>query len=95
MSTLLDIESLTVDLVVGGGSRTVVHDVDLSIGAGESLGLIGESGSGKSMSVRAIARLLPRGARTGGRITFDGRDVLGFDAKAMRAYRTEGIAMIF
>ena len=57
---LLTIDSLQVQLPVGGRLRTVLHDVSFSIAAGEALGLVGESGSGKSMTARAVARLTHR-----------------------------------
>ena len=63
MSALLEIRGLTARLPVEGELRTVLHDVSLTIAAGEALGLVGESGAGKSMTARAIGRLLPRGAR--------------------------------
>ncbi|MEA2454354.1 MAG: peptide/nickel transport system ATP-binding protein, partial [Thermoleophilaceae bacterium] len=62
MSTLLEIEGLSVTLPAGGEQRQVIHDVSLAIGEGEAHGLVGESGSGKSMTARSIMRLLPPGA---------------------------------
>ena len=93
-AALLEVQNLTVDLPVEGELRTVLHGVSLEIRAGEALGLVGESGSGKSMTARAIDRLLPPGARTTGAIRFDGQDVLGLSASALRRYRDD-VAMVF
>jgi oligopeptide/dipeptide ABC transporter ATP-binding protein len=94
MSALLEIRSLTARLPVAGELRTVLHDVSLTIAAGEALGLVGESGAGKSMMARAIGRLLPRGAKTDGSVLFDARDVLGLGGGDLRRYREE-VAMVF
>lgn len=95
MGALLDIEMLHVQLTVEGRPQTVLHEVSLSIGEGEALGLVGESGSGKSMTARTVARLLPAGGVAQGRVTFDGHNVLTLRDKTLRAYRTQGVAMIF
>ena len=94
MSALLEIRGLTAQLPVEGELQTVLHDVSLRIAAGEALGLVGESGAGKSMTARAIGRLLPRGAKTNGSVLFDGRDVLGLGGSDLRGYREE-VAMVF
>jgi oligopeptide/dipeptide ABC transporter ATP-binding protein len=94
MSALLEIRGLTVRLPVEGQLRTVLHDVALKIAAGEALGLVGESGAGKSMTALAIGRLLPRRAQTHGSVLFDGRDVLGLGGGDLRRYREE-VAMVF
>jgi peptide/nickel transport system ATP-binding protein len=70
--------------------------VDLSLAAGEVLGLLGESGSGKSVTLRALLRLLPPSRTTlGGRIDVAGHDVLSLDERALRAYRGSVVSMIF
>jgi oligopeptide/dipeptide ABC transporter ATP-binding protein len=94
MSAMLQVEDLSVKLQVEGETREVLTSVSLEIGAGEAMGLVGESGSGKSMTARAIARLLPEGALVGGRISFDGRDVLALTGSELRAHRAE-VAVIF
>src|SRR5207253_3251579 len=94
VTALLEIEGLTVRLPVEGESRTVLHDVSLSVGAGEAVGLVGESGSGKSMTARAAARLLPPGAQVSGAVRFDDRDVLALRGGALRTLRGE-VAMVF
>ncbi len=91
---LLRVAGLNVRLPVGGEMRQVLSGVDLTIEAGEAVGLVGESGSGKSMTARAIDRLLPAGATVEGVVEFDGRDVLGLTGNELRSIRTD-VAMIF
>jgi ABC-type oligopeptide transport system ATPase subunit len=67
----------------GGRELTAVRDVSLQVAPGEVIALIGESGSGKSTIGRLILRLT---GVTGGRITFDGTDIAGFNGKGLRAY---------
>ncbi|MCX5493719.1 ABC transporter ATP-binding protein [Kaistia dalseonensis] len=78
-----------------GGVR-ILDGVDLQLGAGEVLGLVGESGCGKSMTCYAIADLLPAGlVRAGGSVRFDGVDMGSLDEPARRRLRGGRIAMIF
>lgn len=95
VNALLDIDGLGIELLMDGEPRPVLRDVSLTVAEGEAVAVVGESGSGKSMTLRAISRLLPAGARAGGRIAFRGEDVLEMQADALRAYRTDGIGMIF
>ena len=95
MSALLEIRDLHVDLLIDGVPRPVIHETTVGVDAGEALGLVGESGAGKSMTVRAIMRLLPLGASTRGEILFDGADVLAFDREALRRFLASDVAMIF
>jgi peptide/nickel transport system ATP-binding protein len=95
VSGLLELTGLRVSVPDDGSHRVVVDRMDLTIGAGESLGLVGESGSGKTMTARAVLRLLPPGARVEGSIRFDGRDVLRMSPSELRAYRSGGAAMVF
>jgi peptide/nickel transport system ATP-binding protein len=96
MSALLELEGLRVSLPDGrGGRRELVGPVDLSIAAGESVGLVGESGSGKTMTARAVLRLLPPGARVEGSVRFEGREVLAMSPSELRAYRAGRVAMVF
>ena len=84
------------DLLVRIGDVTPVDGVSLDIGAGETVALLGESGCGKSMSALALMRLLPEGGRiVGGKISFDGQDVLALPESQMRNLRGRGMAMIF
>jgi oligopeptide/dipeptide ABC transporter ATP-binding protein len=75
----------------------VVDDLSFAVGAGRIVGLVGESGCGKSVTARAIMRLLPTPpARIdGGRIVLDGLDLLSLDERAMRKVRGERIGMVF
>jgi oligopeptide/dipeptide ABC transporter ATP-binding protein len=78
-----------------GGSREVVRAVSLAIEPGEAVGLIGESGSGKSMTARAILGLLPLGAKVKGSIRYGGRSLLDLRPADMQRLRGSTIAMIF
>ncbi len=95
MTRLLDIEELHVELPLGHAMGPVIHDTTLSIGEGEAVGLVGESGAGKSMTIRAIMRLLPAGATATGRVLFNGTDVLGLDRRSLRSFLASDVAMIF
>ncbi len=88
------------DLVVrfGNGPVTIhaVNGVSLELEAGATLGLVGESGCGKSVTSLAIMRLLPPGGRIeGGEILFEGQDLLSLPEPAMRALRGRDVAMVF
>jgi peptide/nickel transport system ATP-binding protein len=72
-----------------------LNGVDLTLERGEVLGILGESGSGKSVMLRALMRLLPRNAVIEGAIGVEGRDVLGLDPSGLRALRGPVIAMVF
>jgi ABC-type dipeptide/oligopeptide/nickel transport system ATPase component len=90
---LLDVQQLSVTF---GGATPAVDDVTFSIARGETLGLVGESGSGKSVTAFSILRLLqPPGRITGGRVMFEGRDLLALPEDEMRAVRGAGISLIF
>ncbi len=89
--SLLEIEKLTVDI----GGTPILKGIDLSIAAGEAVGLVGESGSGKSMTALTVMRLLPHQARTSGRVTFDGIDILAASEDRMCALRGDDIGMVF
>jgi ABC-type dipeptide/oligopeptide/nickel transport system ATPase component len=79
-----------------GSVLKAVDDLTLTIEAGETLGLVGESGSGKSVTALAVLRLLqPPGKVTGGRILFEGRDLLNLPETEMRSIRGGRISLIF
>jgi peptide/nickel transport system ATP-binding protein len=85
-SPLLEIRGLKIEIAARGTRTRVVDDLDLTIGAGETVGLVGESGSGKSITASAIMRVLPRAASIGGgTIRFRGRDLLGLSEREMRS----------
>ena len=81
--SLLDIRGLTLST----GGQTLVSDVSFSISPGERLGLIGESGCGKSLSALAAIGLLPPGFRVEGSIRLDGHEVVGASESAIIALR--------
>jgi peptide/nickel transport system ATP-binding protein len=81
-------------LSVSYGRHDVVSGVGFELGRGQSLALIGESGSGKSTIARSVLRLLPFGARATGRIEFDGREVLGLPERRFRPLRGRAIGFV-
>ena len=93
---LLDVQHLTVTFGGSASATRAVDDVSFQIMPGETLGLVGESGSGKSVTAFSILRLLqPPGRITGGRVMFDGRDLLALPEREMREVRGARIALIF
>lgn len=83
------------DLNVQIANKTVLDDVTLDIGANERVGLIGASGSGKSMLVKAITGLLPRAARVGGDIIMGGTRLQAGDDAAFAALRGRYVGLVF
>lgn len=87
------------DLTVTFAGRKPVHAVNgvsFTVGTGEVLGLLGESGCGKSVTLRSLLRLHPpRRTTYGGQIQVDGHDVLGMDEEQLRRYRGSVTSMIF
>ena len=95
MRGLLEISSLSVRFDTEEGPVEAVDGLDLSVAAGEILGLVGESGSGKSVTALAVLRLIrPPGRIVSGRIRFDGRDLLTLTEEEMRAVRGARIALV-
>jgi peptide/nickel transport system ATP-binding protein len=95
MTPIVDISDVTVRFT---GERTVhaLNGVDLKLTEGEVLGLLGESGSGKSVTLRALLRMLPpRRTEIGGTISVAGRDVLAMGEAALADYRGGVVSMIF
>ncbi|MCX4558732.1 ABC transporter ATP-binding protein [Streptomyces phaeochromogenes] len=89
---LLSLEDLTVQ--VPGAARPLLDSVTLTVAEGEVVGLVGESGSGKSTTAKAALGLLPTGADFSGSVRVDGTDVLGLRGEALRAHRSDTVAMI-
>lgn len=94
---LLEIENLRVDFGHGSGGVRAVDGVSLSLDTGETLGLVGESGAGKSVTALAIAGLLPGSpARiASGRVLLGGKDVLAMTAAELRQIRGSWVSYIF
>ena len=93
---LLEISGLRVDFGSAEAPLSAVKDADLTVGAGEIVGIVGESGSGKSLTCRAVMRLIASPGRVaGGSIRFDGRDVLAMSTSELRRYRARDVGMIF
>jgi peptide/nickel transport system ATP-binding protein len=89
---LLDVR----DLVIQFGDTVAVQGLDLTIGRGETLALVGESGCGKSATALSLMRLLPPAGRiAAGSIWFEGRDILPLPEQEMRQLRGGAISMIF
>src|SRR5215475_7741007 len=94
---LLSIEDLSVSFATEDGRVRVVEEVSFAVPAGRTVGLVGESGCGKSVTAMSIMRLLPSPPSfvEGGRVLFDGTDLLRLPPAAMRAVRGDRIGMIF
>ena len=96
MSHLLEVKNLQTHFPTRAGLVRAVDGVSFYLDRGELLGLVGESGCGKSMTALSIMRLVaPPGRIAGGEIIFDGRDLLKLSNAEMRAVRGDDIAMIF
>jgi peptide/nickel transport system ATP-binding protein len=94
---LLDIKNLQVHFKVYGGMLRVLDGINLTVHAGEKVGLVGETGCGKTTTMKSVLRVLPMPpARiAGGEISFKGRDILKMNASDLQAVRGRGISMIF
>ncbi len=83
------------DLKLSIGAAEILHDVSLSVDAGQITAVIGESGSGKSMTAYCVNQLLPRGARAEGEVTFNGQNMLALDEPTLCQMRGRDIGMVF
>jgi peptide/nickel transport system ATP-binding protein len=93
--TLLDLRDLSVTYTTEGGPVPAVRGVNLSLEPGQTLGLAGESGCGKSTIAISILRLLPSSAKVTGQILFNGEDVLTMNWGRLRAVRWAGASIVF
>ncbi|WP_306205516.1 ABC transporter ATP-binding protein [Actinoplanes sp. RD1] len=92
---MLDIDNLSVLIRRPGRQVAALSNVSFQVHPGEVVGLVGESGGGKSMVARAIVGMLPAGSEATGRVGFDGADVLRMDAAALARHRGSGAAICF
>ena len=96
MTTLLRIENLEVEFATDRGVVKAVNGVSLHIGSGETVGLVGESGAGKSVLGRSIMQLVSHPGRIcAGSIYWNGEDILRRSDSKMRELRSDAIAMVF
>ncbi len=96
MTRLLEVEDLRTRIRLRSGTVHAVDGLSLDVEAGETVGIVGESGCGKTMAAMSIMRLLPRGAFiAGGAIRFDGRDLVGLSDEEIRGVRGNEIGMVF
>ncbi len=97
MQPLLSVENLTVKFHTYAGTVQAVRSVSFTMNAGEILGIVGESGCGKSVTASSLLGLIPTppGEIAAGRILFAGEDIAGMDEKALCKLRGNAISMIF
>ncbi|MGO4706887.1 ABC transporter ATP-binding protein [Microvirga sp. 2MCAF38] len=91
----LEVENLSVDFPSPEGGKRVVDGVSYSIARGRTLGVVGESGCGKSMTALAVLGLVPAPGRTDGRIVLNGRDLSNLSSTEWPEIRGQRVAMVF
>ena len=94
-ASLLEVNGLSTQFRGDGGTVRAVQNVSFELALGETLCLLGESGCGKTVTMRSLMRLLPRTATISGSVKLDGVDVLSLDERALLAVRGSKVAMIF
>jgi peptide/nickel transport system ATP-binding protein len=92
---LLEVDRLRVALPAEGGEIPLIEEASFAIDRGQTFALVGESGSGKSLTALAIMGLLSGKMRAAGRVTFDGRELLGLPEDALCDLRGKRIGMVF
>lgn len=97
MAELLEVSGLCTEFKTAAGTIRAVDGISLSVRKGETLGIVGESGCGKSITSLSIMQLLPKRISriASGQIRFEGKDMLEMPAKEVRSIRGNRIAMIF
>ncbi len=95
MTDVLSVHDLSVGFPTPGGLRNVVAGIGYTVPAGRTLGVVGESGCGKSMTALAVMGLVPAPGRVGGSIQVEGREMVGETAAVWRHLRGERVAMVF
>ena len=93
-NTILDVKNLHITFEQPKVSKQILEDVSFSVKAGKCLGILGESGSGKSMTTKAILGLLNRDFKISGSATFEGSDLLQMSDGDLRTLRGSAIGMI-
>jgi peptide/nickel transport system ATP-binding protein len=89
--SLLEIKNLSLSI----HGTQILHDIDLTIEAGQIVGVIGESGSGKSMTAFSVLQLLPDGAECHGEVILNGMDVLALSEDDLCGLRGDEVGMVF
>jgi oligopeptide/dipeptide ABC transporter ATP-binding protein len=92
---LLEVSALRVTFPRSGGSHSAVSGIDYSLRSGQTLGVVGESGSGKTMAALALMGLVPEPGRVEGSVRFEGRELIGLNAREWPTLRGARIAMVF
>ena len=96
IKNLLEIDNLNIRFMSDQETVNAVRDVSITLSSGEVLGIVGESGAGKSTVGNAIINLLDApGEIVKGKVIFEGQNLVGMDDKAMRTIRGKKIVMIF
>src|SRR5919109_4819849 len=96
MSPLLEIEDLRTDIRLRRSTVHALDGVSLTVDPGECLGIVGESGCGKTMTALSVMRLLPPGGHiVSGKVILDGRDVTALSDGQMRQVRGNDVGMVF
>ncbi len=95
VAPLLEVSNLSIAFPEAHGEVDIVDDISFSVRPGETMGLVGESGCGKSITAMAIMGLLPPSADVRGEVRFDGTDVLDLDPAARNALRGHEMAMVY
>ncbi|MBU7318419.1 ABC transporter ATP-binding protein [Paenibacillus oleatilyticus] len=95
MTNVLEVYGLTTTFTKNNKEFKVVDDLSLYVGKGESLGIVGESGGGKSVTSLSIMRLLGKNGKIEGSIQLNGTEILAFNEKVMQKIRGKEMAMIF
>ncbi len=97
MGTILEVKGLKTQFFTQDGIVNAVNGISYTVDEGETLGIVGESGCGKSVSVLSVMRLIPQppGKIVGGQVIFEGRDLLKLSEDEMRQVRGNKISMVF
>uniref|UniRef100_UPI0028A6FE52 ATP-binding cassette domain-containing protein n=1 Tax=Lacrimispora sp. TaxID=2719234 RepID=UPI0028A6FE52 len=95
--TLLEVKNLSIRYETEDGVVQALNDVDIRIGVGETLGIVGETGAGKTTLAKGIMRLIPTppGKIVNGEVLYGGKNLLSLSLKEMQEIRGQHISMIF